>query len=91
MAAVVDEVAAPMIGVGSSFDLLVGRTPAAPGWMKRSGLQWVFRLFHEPRRLWRRYLIFNPLFVWNFTWQLLGRRRIDSSPAESSSGDPERR
>lgn len=89
MAAATDRVSAPMVGVGSSFDLLAGRTPPAPEWMKKSGLQWLFRLLHEPRRLWRRYLVYNPLFVWHFTWQLLGLRRVDDPTVESSAGESE--
>jgi len=52
-----------MIGVGAAFDFLAGAKPQAPGWMQRSGLEWLFRLVHEPRRLWRRYLVQNPRFV----------------------------
>jgi N-acetylglucosaminyldiphosphoundecaprenol N-acetyl-beta-D-mannosaminyltransferase len=57
------------------FNLLSGRTRPAPEWAKRSGLQWLFRWMQEPRRLARRYLIYNPLFVWHFTLQYLGLRR----------------
>jgi N-acetylglucosaminyldiphosphoundecaprenol N-acetyl-beta-D-mannosaminyltransferase len=63
MHAVAAEVRAPMVGVGSLFDLLAGRTRAAPDWVKRSGLQWLFRLLQEPRRLARRYLVCNTRFV----------------------------
>ncbi|WP_376791088.1 WecB/TagA/CpsF family glycosyltransferase [Thermoflexus sp.] len=52
-----------LIGVGAAFDFLTGRKPQAPRWMQRAGLEWFFRLLTEPRRLWRRYLINNPLFV----------------------------
>jgi N-acetylglucosaminyldiphosphoundecaprenol N-acetyl-beta-D-mannosaminyltransferase len=53
-----------MVGVGAAFDLLSGTLSEAPGWMKRSGLQWFYRLIKEPRRLWRRYLSNNPRFAW---------------------------
>jgi N-acetylglucosaminyldiphosphoundecaprenol N-acetyl-beta-D-mannosaminyltransferase len=43
--------------------------PQAPGWMQRAGLEWLFRLAHEPRRLWRRYLRYNPRFVAGFARQ----------------------
>lgn len=56
--------AAVLIGVGAAFDFHAGLKPQAPGWMQRSGLEWLFRLGCEPRRLWRRYLVNNPLFVW---------------------------
>jgi len=52
-----------MVGVGSVFDLLAGRTRPAPDWMKRSGLQWLFRLCLEPKRLARRYLRYNTRFA----------------------------
>lgn len=45
------------IGVGAAFDMLSGRVPRAPLWMQRSGLEWLFRLWVEPRRLWKRYLL----------------------------------
>ena len=53
-----------MVGVGAAFDLLSGNLSEAPDWMKRSGLQWFYRLIKEPRRLWRRYLSNNPRFAW---------------------------
>jgi N-acetylglucosaminyldiphosphoundecaprenol N-acetyl-beta-D-mannosaminyltransferase len=56
-------IASVMVGVGAAFDLLAGRTTRAPLWMQRSGLEWVHRLLHEPRRLWKRYLYGNPKFV----------------------------
>jgi len=51
-----------MVGVGAAFDLLSGNLDEAPNWMKRCGLQWLYRLIKEPRRLWRRYLSNNPAF-----------------------------
>ena len=61
-----------MIGVGAAFDMHAGLKPQAPRWMQRSGLEWVFRLLCEPRRLWRRYLRNNPVFVWKLLLQTLG-------------------
>lgn len=52
-----------LIGVGAAFDIHAGLSPQAPHWMQRSGLEWAFRLGHEPRRLWRRYLYGNPRFL----------------------------
>jgi hypothetical protein len=52
-----------MIGVGAAFDFLAGRKKQAPKWMQRFGLEWLFRLAHEPRRLFRRYVYHNPRFV----------------------------
>lgn len=51
------------LGVGAAFDLLTGRVRQAPAWMQRNGLEWFYRLTQEPRRLARRYLVNNPLFV----------------------------
>jgi N-acetylglucosaminyldiphosphoundecaprenol N-acetyl-beta-D-mannosaminyltransferase len=62
------------IGVGAAFDLLTGRVRQAPRWMQRSGLEWFFRWTQEPRRLTRRYLVNNPLFVARATAQLTGVR-----------------
>ena len=51
------------LGVGAAFDQLAGVTPRAPAWMQASGLEWLFRLAVEPRRLWRRYFYTNSAFV----------------------------
>lgn len=63
---------AVMLGVGAAFDFLAGTKPHAPHWMRHTGLEWLFRLITEPRRLWRRYLYHNPRFVALFALQLLG-------------------
>jgi N-acetylglucosaminyldiphosphoundecaprenol N-acetyl-beta-D-mannosaminyltransferase len=56
--------AAPiLVGVGAAFGLMSGALPQAPRWMQRSGLEWLYRLAVEPRRLWRRYLLNIPRFV----------------------------
>lgn len=52
-----------IIGVGAAFDFLSGVKPQAPRWMQKSGLEWIFRLVSEPRRLWKRYLIGNTMFI----------------------------
>ncbi len=65
-----------MVGVGAAFDLLSGNLSEAPAWMKRTGLQWLYRLIKEPRRLWRRYLSNNPRFTWLTMLQLTGLRRF---------------
>ena len=61
-----------MVGVGAAFDLLSGNLDEAPDWMKSAGLQWLYRLIKEPRRLWRRYLLNNPKFAWLTFLQLTG-------------------
>jgi len=85
-----DRLAAPVfIGVGAAFDFHAGLKPQAPRWMQRNGLEWLFRLWKEPRRLWRRYLRNNPLFVWNVLLQGLGVRqyRLDAEPPSGASAD----
>jgi N-acetylglucosaminyldiphosphoundecaprenol N-acetyl-beta-D-mannosaminyltransferase len=63
-----------MCGVGAAFNFHSGRVKFAPEWMRRAGLAWLFRLCHEPRRLWRRYLLGYPRFIWAMMLQLLGWR-----------------
>ncbi|MCY4743534.1 WecB/TagA/CpsF family glycosyltransferase [Pelomonas sp. UHG3] len=67
------QVQAVMIGVGAAFDYHAGTIQRAPLWMQRSGLEWLHRLVSEPRRLWRRYLVTNSLFIWGAARQLLRR------------------
>jgi N-acetylglucosaminyldiphosphoundecaprenol N-acetyl-beta-D-mannosaminyltransferase len=64
-----------MIGVGAAFDFHAGVKKQAPLWMRRNGLEWVFRLASEPRRLWKRYLVNNPRFLWNVFLQLSGLKK----------------
>jgi len=52
-----------LVGVGAAFDFIAGTKAEAPQWIQRAGLEWLFRLLHEPRRLWRRYVYNNPMFV----------------------------
>jgi len=60
-----------MVGVGAAFDFIAGHKRQAPNLLQDLGLEWLFRLFNEPRRLWRRYLYRNPRFVVLFAAQLL--------------------
>jgi N-acetylglucosaminyldiphosphoundecaprenol N-acetyl-beta-D-mannosaminyltransferase len=66
-----------LVGVGAAFDFLAGAVPQAPAWMQDHGLEWLFRLRTEPRRVWRRYVFNNPMFLLLATLQLLGLRRYD--------------
>jgi N-acetylglucosaminyldiphosphoundecaprenol N-acetyl-beta-D-mannosaminyltransferase len=63
-----------MLGVGAAFDFHAGRTRQAPAWMQRNGLEWMFRLFMEPARLWKRYLLTTPRFLPLWAMQLLRAR-----------------
>jgi N-acetylglucosaminyldiphosphoundecaprenol N-acetyl-beta-D-mannosaminyltransferase len=64
-----------LIGVGAAFDFHAGLVPQAPNWIQEAGLEWAYRLAHEPRRLWRRYVRYNPRFVAAFLRQLVAHRR----------------
>jgi N-acetylglucosaminyldiphosphoundecaprenol N-acetyl-beta-D-mannosaminyltransferase len=76
MAQIRDELEAPvLVGVGAAFDFHAGRVPQAPNWMQEAGLEWAYRLVREPRRLWRRYMRYNPRFVSSFARQLAAHRR----------------
>jgi N-acetylglucosaminyldiphosphoundecaprenol N-acetyl-beta-D-mannosaminyltransferase len=75
MARMRDRLEVPMlIGVGAAFDFHAGLVPQAPLWMQSIGLEWTYRLAHEPRRLWRRYARYNPRFVAGFAGQYLSER-----------------
>ena len=73
-----------LVGVGAAFDFHAGLVPQAPPWMQQAGLEWAYRLTREPRRLWRRYLRYNPRFVGAFALQLTESCR----PRSPSDGDP---
>jgi N-acetylglucosaminyldiphosphoundecaprenol N-acetyl-beta-D-mannosaminyltransferase len=82
-----------MVGVGAAFDFLAGRKRQAPRWMQGAGLEWVYRLAQEPRRLWRRYLVGNPRFVMRFASQILvapnvPRYQLNGTPS-SNGKDPQ--
>ena len=65
--------------VGALFDYVSGRVPRAPGWLADNGLEWIFRLAIEPQRMWRRYLLGNPVFISRVMTQ--ARARHDAAPA----------
>jgi N-acetylglucosaminyldiphosphoundecaprenol N-acetyl-beta-D-mannosaminyltransferase len=77
---------AVLIGVGQAFSIATGRLPEAPRWMQRAGLEWLFRVLSEPRRLWRRYLVTNTLFGSFLLRELCARIARGSTPAPSTSG-----
>ena len=62
----------PTLAVGAAFDFLAGLLPQAPPVLQRHGLEWAYRLYREPRRLWRRYLLLNPLYLWRLFSQKMG-------------------
>ena len=71
MAAHRGRINAVMVGVGAAFDFHAGTVSRAPAWMRSNGLEWLHRLASEPRRLWRRYLVTNTLFLLGAARQLL--------------------
>ena len=73
-----------MIGVGAAFDFLAGTKPQAPLWMQRNGLEWLFRLATEPRRLWRRYAYIVPGFAL-LTARELAARALRGNPLHADT------
>lgn len=72
-----DALGMPVLAVGAAFDFHAGTTPQAPAWMQRRGLEWLFRLRTDPRRLWKRYVLLNPLYVALVALQALHLRRFE--------------
>ena len=66
-----------MLGVGAAFDLNSGKLQQAPSWMRENGLEWLFRLLVEPKRLWKRYLVAIPGSMWSVSLELLHLRKFD--------------
>lgn len=65
------------VGVGAAFDLNSGRIKQAPRWMRENGLEWSYRLVQEPRRLWRRYIVYGSQFLYSVAAELLSLRQFD--------------
>lgn len=63
------------LGIGAAFDALTGTYRRAPLWMRRSGLEWLYRLLREPRRLWKRYFVTNSAFLIYLLLEISGVRR----------------
>jgi N-acetylglucosaminyldiphosphoundecaprenol N-acetyl-beta-D-mannosaminyltransferase len=79
------------MGVGGSFDVFAGYVRRAPVWMQRCGLEWLYRFFQEPRRMWKRYLLGNMTFVWMVAEELVDRRvRSGHASSTRSRGRGER-
>jgi N-acetylglucosaminyldiphosphoundecaprenol N-acetyl-beta-D-mannosaminyltransferase len=76
MAHMRDQLVSPLlVGVGAAFDFHADLVPQAPNWMQTLGLEWLYRLIQEPRRLWKRYLRYNPRFVLGFLKQYVAHVR----------------
>ena len=76
-----EDLGRPLMAVGAAFDFLAGSLAMAPAWMQARGLEWLYRLTREPKRLWRRYLILNPHYCWLLLQQVLKIRRFDPEDA----------
>lgn len=75
-----------IIAAGATFDFLAGRIQQAPAWIRSSGFEWLYRLFQDPKRLWKRYTIYNVLFFAAWGLELLGLLNLEAAgPAKSSS------
>jgi N-acetylglucosaminyldiphosphoundecaprenol N-acetyl-beta-D-mannosaminyltransferase len=73
-------VRAVMVGIGAALPVLAGLEGRAPAWMRRAGLEWLYRLGQNPRRLWKRYLVTNSLFIWKAMSLLAAERLRRRSP-----------
>ena len=82
-----ESLALPVLAVGAAFDFHAGSLPQAPAYLQRWGLEWAFRLANEPRRLWRRYLLLNPLYMTLLFLQAAGLRRFDPERSERPRQD----
>lgn len=71
-----------MFGVGAAFDFHTGRVPQAPSTLQKAGLEWAYRLMKEPKRLWKRYLKNNPIFLGRAFLQLTGLRKYPAVPGQ---------
>lgn len=69
-----DALSVPVIAIGAAFPFIAGTLAEAPEPLQRLGLEWLFRLVKEPKRLWKRYVLLNPAYVWLVAMQRLGRR-----------------
>jgi N-acetylglucosaminyldiphosphoundecaprenol N-acetyl-beta-D-mannosaminyltransferase len=79
-----DLLSIPILAVGAAFDFHAGTLPQAPQVMQNLGLEWLFRLIQEPRRLWQRYIILNPLYLWNILLQYLGWKTFNAAAPDGS-------
>src|SRR5829696_8234110 len=77
MAAHRDKLKTVMLGVGASFDFFAGNVKESPEWLGRLGLEWLYRLTQEPKRLWYRYLVLNPRFMWLAGLQIFKLKDFD--------------
>jgi len=83
-----EALAMPLIAVGAAFDFHAGLLSQAPPWMQRRGLEWLYRLLREPKRLWKRYMLLNPAYLALLALQASGLRRfaVSATPPQEELG-----
>ena len=77
----------PVLAVGAAFAFHAGQLSQAPPFMQRYGLEWLYRLTREPKRLWRRYCWLNPYYLWLLFLQKTGLRKFKSDDTVPPSGE----
>lgn len=82
-----DHLRMPVLAVGAAFNFHAGQLDQAPPILQKYGLEWLYRLIKEPRRLWRRYLILNPYYVTMLVCQWFGLKKFDPQSAKSPSSE----
>ncbi len=83
-----DRLGMPALAVGAAFTYLSGELKEPPAFMRRHGLEWLWRLVHEPRRLWRRYVLLNPAYLALLAVQRVTRWTVSPKGKEPSAGRP---
>ena len=76
-----DDLSMQLIAVGAAYDFHAGILAKSPEWLSNIGLEWVFRMMKEPKRLWKRYVFLNPLYMWLFLLQALKIKHFDPTDA----------
>jgi N-acetylglucosaminyldiphosphoundecaprenol N-acetyl-beta-D-mannosaminyltransferase len=76
-----DDLSMPLIAVGAAYDFHAGNLAKAPEFLSKIGLEWLFRMMKEPKRLWKRYVFLNPLYIWLFLLQALKIKHFDPTDA----------
>ncbi|MEG4005657.1 WecB/TagA/CpsF family glycosyltransferase [Microcoleus sp. Pol1C5] len=76
-----DDLSMPLIAVGAAYDFHAGNLAKSPEFLSKIGLEWLFRMMKEPRRLWQRYVFLNPLYIWLFLLQALKIKKFDPTDA----------
>ena len=83
-----EEIQAVQVCVGAAFDFHAGTLAMAPPWMQRRGLEWLYRLIREPRRLWKRYFVTNTIFLFKLARAMLRRSTCRSLPRDTKQNSP---